>query len=122
VLEVMLTIRKALHLCTVGRDQISKAHLRPHARQQSPACCSRDRHPHIDPRVDYEKLSSDRLGERSASIRERQHVCFEGSDIICPMREPGLSSRAGNGITTTQTCAWQKYESSVNWMKRGIAW
>ena len=41
-------------------------------------------------RVDYEKLSSDRLGESSASIRERvqaardrQQVRFEGSDIVC---------------------------------------
>ena len=40
--------------------------------------------------VDYEKLSSDRLGKSSASIRERvqsarerQRVRFEGSDIIC---------------------------------------
>jgi len=46
---------------------------------------------HIEvPRVDYEKLSNDRLGESSASIRERvqaarelQRVRFEGSDIIC---------------------------------------
>lgn len=46
---------------------------------------------HIEvPRVDYEKLSSDRLGESSASIRElvqaareRQRVRFEGSDIVC---------------------------------------
>jgi magnesium chelatase family protein len=40
--------------------------------------------------VDYEKLSSDRLGESSASIRERvqaarerQRVRFEGTDIVC---------------------------------------
>jgi magnesium chelatase family protein len=46
---------------------------------------------HIEvPRVDYEKLSSDRLGESSASIRERvqaarerQRVRFEGTDIVC---------------------------------------
>jgi magnesium chelatase family protein len=46
---------------------------------------------HIEvPRVDYEKLSSDRLGESSALIRERvqaarerQRVRFEGSDIVC---------------------------------------
>jgi magnesium chelatase family protein len=46
---------------------------------------------HIEvPRVDYEKLSSDRLGESSASIRERvqaarerQRVRFDGTDIIC---------------------------------------
>lgn len=48
--------------------------------------------------VDYEKLSSDRLGESSASIRERvqavrerQRVRFEGSDIVWPVQEPGLS-------------------------------
>ena len=50
------------------------------------------------PRVDYEKLSSDRLGESSASIRERvqmarerQRIRFEGTDIVCPVQEPGLS-------------------------------
>jgi magnesium chelatase family protein len=45
---------------------------------------------HIEvPRVDYEKLSSDRLGEPSSSIRERvqaarerQRVRFEGTDIV----------------------------------------
>jgi hypothetical protein len=43
------------------------------------------------PRAYYEKLSSDHLGELSASIRERVHVRFEGLDIICPKQEPGLS-------------------------------
>ena len=46
---------------------------------------------HIEvPRVDYEKLSSDRLGESSTSIRERvqaarerQRVRFDGMDIVC---------------------------------------
>jgi magnesium chelatase family protein len=46
---------------------------------------------HIEvPRVDYEKLSSDRLGEPSASIRsrvqaarQRQTERFKGSDIVC---------------------------------------
>ncbi|MFZ5911596.1 MAG: YifB family Mg chelatase-like AAA ATPase [Chloroflexota bacterium] len=46
---------------------------------------------HIEvPRVDYEKLSSDRLGETSASIRERvqaarerQGVRFQGTDVVC---------------------------------------
>lgn len=46
---------------------------------------------HIEvPRVDYEKLSSDRLGETSAAIRERvqaarerQRVRFQGTDIVC---------------------------------------
>ena len=46
---------------------------------------------HVEvPRVDYEKLSSDRLGESSASIqervqaaRERQRIRLEGSDIVC---------------------------------------
>ncbi|MGB7873884.1 MAG: ATP-binding protein, partial [Anaerolineales bacterium] len=54
---------------------------------------------HIEvPRVDYEKLSSDRLGESSASIRERvqatrerQRICFEGTDNFNPVQEPGLS-------------------------------
>jgi len=53
---------------------------------------------HVEvPRVDYEKLSSDRPGESSASIRERvqaarerQRIRFEGTDIVCPMQEPGL--------------------------------
>jgi magnesium chelatase family protein len=62
------------------------------------------------PRVDYEKLSSDRVGESSASIRERvqaarerQRVRFEGTDIVC-----------------TRICAWQKLENFASWMKRGI--
>jgi magnesium chelatase family protein len=46
---------------------------------------------HVEvPEVDYEKLSSDRMGESSASIRERvqaarerQRVRFEGTDIVC---------------------------------------
>ncbi|GAB4504295.1 MAG: YifB family Mg chelatase-like AAA ATPase [Anaerolineales bacterium] len=46
---------------------------------------------HIEvPRVDYEKLSSDRLGETSATIRERvqtarerQRARFQGTDIVC---------------------------------------
>jgi magnesium chelatase family protein len=46
---------------------------------------------HVEvPEVDYEKLSSDRVGESSASIRrrvqaarERQRVRFEGTDIVC---------------------------------------
>jgi magnesium chelatase family protein len=46
---------------------------------------------HVEvPRVDYEKLSSDRLGESSASIqervqaaRERQQARFDGTDIVC---------------------------------------
>lgn len=46
---------------------------------------------HVEvPRVDYEKLSSDRLGESSAVIRERvqaarerQRVRFEGTDVVC---------------------------------------
>jgi magnesium chelatase family protein len=54
---------------------------------------------HVEvPRVDYEKLSIDRLGESSSSIRERvqaarerQRVRFEGTDIVCPVQEPGLS-------------------------------
>jgi predicted ATPase with chaperone activity len=85
---------------------------------------------HIEvPRVDYEKLSSDRLGESSASIRERvqaarerQRVRFEGSDIVCPVQEPGLPSRAETGTISTLICTWRKLESSVNWMKLGIAW
>ena len=46
---------------------------------------------HVEvPEVDYEKLSSDRTGESSASIRERvqaarerQRIRFEGTDVIC---------------------------------------
>jgi magnesium chelatase family protein len=57
---------------------------------------------HIEvPRVDYDKLSSDRLGEHSVSTpeaearvqaaRQRQLDRFKGTDIVCPVREPGLS-------------------------------
>jgi magnesium chelatase family protein len=49
------------------------------------------------PRVDYKKLSSDRLGESSAAIRERvqaarerQRVRFQGADIACDVQETGL--------------------------------
>ncbi|OGO38206.1 MAG: hypothetical protein A2Z03_07650 [Chloroflexi bacterium RBG_16_56_8] len=54
---------KTLHLCSCNSDEISKAHLRPLLDQ-------------IDmrieaPRVDYGKLSSDRMGETSEVIRER---------------------------------------------------
>jgi magnesium chelatase family protein len=46
---------------------------------------------HVEvPRVDYEKLSSDRLGEGSALIRERvqaarerQQAPFDGMNIVC---------------------------------------
>jgi magnesium chelatase family protein len=46
---------------------------------------------HVEaPRLNYEKLSSDRLGESSASFRERvqatrerQRARFEWSDIVC---------------------------------------
>ena len=77
---------------------------------------------HVEvPHVDYEKLSSDRLGESSASIRERvqaaregQHARFEGSDIVCSMQEPGLSSRAGTGTIAIPTCAWWKCASFVS--------
>ena len=69
------------------------------------------------PRVDYEKLSSDRLGESSASIRERvqaarerQRVRFAGTDIVCPVQEPGLSSRAGTG--TIVPCRNRDYHNS----------
>jgi predicted ATPase with chaperone activity len=79
------------------------------------------------PRVDYEKLSSDRVGESSASIRERvqaarerQRVRYEASDIVCPVQEPGLSSRAGTGTITTPICALRKFANSANWTKRGI--
>ena len=97
---------KTLHVCPFGCDQIPETHLRPHARPESPAYSWRDRYPHIVPhvfsgievpRVDYEKLNSDRLRESSASIRERvqaarerQRVRFEGTDIVCPVQEPGL--------------------------------
>jgi magnesium chelatase family protein len=59
--------------------------------------------------VDYEKLSSDRVGELSASIRERvqaarerQRARFKGSDIVCPVWEPGLSQfRYARGGSTS---------------------
>jgi hypothetical protein len=82
---------ETLHMQSFDRHQVPETHLRAIARPY--------RHPHIVPhgfsgievpRVDYEKLSSDRLGESSASIRERvqaarerQRVRFKGSDIVC---------------------------------------
>jgi len=48
--------------------------------------------------VDYDKLSSDRLGESSAAIRERveaarnfQRERFAGTTLVCPVQKPGLS-------------------------------
>jgi hypothetical protein len=35
------------------------------------------------PRVDYDKLSGDRLGESSAIIRQRQLGRFAGINIVC---------------------------------------
>jgi magnesium chelatase family protein len=85
-----------MHLLKLSDHPHSEAHLRPDAR------------PHIDgaymrfievPRVDYEKLSDDRLGEPSANIqsrvekaRERQRQRFSEST-----RQRGGTSN--NGIT-----------------------
>ena len=54
---------EAMFLCSCGRDEISKANFRSLL----------DRiNIHIEvPRVDYEKLSSDRVGETSEAIRAR---------------------------------------------------
>ena len=66
---------------------------------------------HIEvPRVDYDKLSSDRLGEESSAkirarvqaARQRQLERFKDTDIICPVREPGLSPRARTGSENIQ--------------------
>jgi predicted ATPase with chaperone activity len=57
---------------------------------------------HVEvPCVDYDKLSSDRLGEPSAAIRQRVQVArqrqperFAGIiNIVCPVQKPGLSQR-----------------------------
>jgi hypothetical protein len=85
---------------------------------------------HVEvPRIDYEKLGSDHLGESSASIRERvqaargrQQVRFAGPDIVCPVWEPGLSPRAGSGTIAIRTCAWRRSGNSASWTKRRIAW
>jgi hypothetical protein len=70
---------------------------------------------HVEvPEVDYEKLSSDRVGESSASIRERdqaarerQRVRFGRSDIVC---------NSDMRVAEVRKCV-----NSVNWMKREIA-
>jgi hypothetical protein len=77
------------------------------------------------PEVDYEKLGSDREWESSASIlervqavQERQQIRSQESDIVCPVREPGLSSRAGTGIITPSACAWPRCGNSAQHSKR----
>ena len=64
------------------------------------------------PRVDYEKLSSDRLGEslnaireRVQAARERQRGRFEGTDNVC-----------------NSDMRLLRYANSVNWMRRGTVW
>jgi len=106
-------------LCTGHGDEISKADLRSAARSH--------RHPHIVlhvlsgievPRVDYEKLSGDRLGESSTNIRARIQAArniqrnrftnpdSRGTDIVCPVLEPGPSQcghARGRGAEVLQT-------------------
>jgi len=72
-------------LCTCNHSTVTKYQ----KRISGPMLDRIDIHVEV-PRVDYEKLSSDRLGETSASIRERvqaarerQRIRFEGSDIVC---------------------------------------
>jgi magnesium chelatase family protein len=73
---------------------------------------------HIEvPRVDYDKLSSDRLGESSAAIRERVQAArqrqlerFAGINIVC------------NADRHSPLCAWPKSASSANSMKSATAW
>jgi magnesium chelatase family protein len=65
---------------------------------------------HIEaPRVNYDKLSSDRLGESSAAIRarvqaarQRQLERFAGLNIVC------------NADRHSPMCAWPKSANSVN--------
>ena len=74
-----------MYLCACCCDQIPEAHLRSHLDRI-------DIHIEV-PRVDYEKLSGNRLGETSESIRRRvqaardiQNQRFSGngsSDIVC---------------------------------------
>ena len=52
------------------------------------------------PRVDYEKLASDRAGEASEAVRirvlsarERQLVRFDGSDLTCNADTPALAAQ-----------------------------
>ena len=68
---------------------------------------------HIEvPRVDYEKLSSDRLGESSAAIRQRVQVA----------RQRQRERFTGTNITCYADCVWPKSESSASWMKPVTAW
>jgi magnesium chelatase family protein len=73
---------ETLRLQPCNRDQIPEAYLWPHAGPH--------RYPHRGPARGLRKAEHDRLGESSASIRERvqaardrQRVRFEGSDIVC---------------------------------------
>jgi magnesium chelatase family protein len=72
---------------------------------------------HVEvPEVDYEKLSSDRVGESSASIRERvqsarerRRVRFEGTDVVCnsdmrvaEVRQLCKLDEAGDGLVRAE--------------------
>jgi ferredoxin len=58
------------------------------------------------PRVDYEKLASDRAGESSEAVRqrvlsarERQLARFDGSDLACNADTPALPQKTGTSCT-----------------------
>ncbi len=75
-----------VHECTCSNSMVS----RYQKRISGPLLDRFDIHIEV-PRVDYEKLSDDRLGEPSAAIRarveaarERQRQRFEGTTGCCP--------------------------------------
>jgi magnesium chelatase family protein len=60
---------------------------------------------HIEvPRVDYEKLSSDRLGETSASIRERVQAARERQRVRFGVRSLPTSAQSQETLQSTITC------------------
>ena len=87
---------KALCLCPFGCNQIPEAYIRPMLDRI-------DIHIEV-PRVDYEKLSSDRLGESSALIRERVQAARERQRVALK----------GWILSAIQIWAWRKCVSSVS--------
>jgi len=75
---------------------------------------------HMDvPRVDYEKLASDRAGEASEAVRqrvlsarERQLARFDGTGMTCNADTPALRRRRSRAVqvwaplTSANTASW----------------
>jgi predicted ATPase with chaperone activity len=71
------------------------------------------------PRVDYEKLASDRAGESSEAVRqrvlvtrERQLARFDGSGLTCNADTPALRRRRSRAVQVWARCT---SANTANW-------